>query len=93
MNQQLCPLDSLHHHLHLRVKRPFNCSRAQTDAAVSLQASLFSRLEKLFQVSFPQIATRLLEDQVVSLKAVLEPPEDRQPRAEEGEEKKSTCKR
>ncbi|XP_026025250.1 aftiphilin a isoform X1 [Astatotilapia calliptera] len=59
----------------------------------SQPASLFSRVEKLFQVSFPQSATRLLEDQVVSLKAVLEPPEDRRPGAEEGEEKKSSCKR
>ncbi|CAI5678826.1 unnamed protein product [Oreochromis niloticus] len=59
-------------------------------------ASLFSRLEKLFQVSFPQSAAQPLEDQVVSLKVVLEPPEDRHPGAEEKEEgksKKSTCNR
>ncbi|XP_023148089.2 aftiphilin a isoform X2 [Amphiprion ocellaris] len=38
--------------------------------------SLSSRLEKLFQRSFPQTAARPLDDHVVSLKILLEPPED-----------------
>uniref|UniRef100_A0A3Q1FH94 Aftiphilin a n=1 Tax=Acanthochromis polyacanthus TaxID=80966 RepID=A0A3Q1FH94_9TELE len=39
-------------------------------------ASLSSRLEKLFQSSFPQTAARPLDDHVVPLKVLLEPPED-----------------
>ncbi|XP_008297084.1 aftiphilin a isoform X2 [Stegastes partitus] len=39
-------------------------------------ASLSGRLEKLFQSSFPQTAARPLDHHVVSLKILLEPPED-----------------
>lgn len=58
--------------------------------------SLVSRLEKLFQISFPQTATRPLEDEVLSLKVLLEPPEDKKPGAEEEKEeekKRSPCNR
>ncbi|XP_069023869.1 aftiphilin a isoform X2 [Embiotoca jacksoni] len=55
-------------------------------------ASLCSRLEKLFQSSFPQDAARPLEDQVMSLRVLLEPPEDKPlPGAEE--EPRSPCRR
>ncbi|XP_075947837.1 aftiphilin a isoform X2 [Anarhichas minor] len=56
-------------------------------------ASLSSRLEKLFQGSFPQTAAPSVEDQVVSLRVLLGPPEDRpQPGAEE-EETSPPCNR
>ncbi|XP_071361656.1 aftiphilin a isoform X2 [Trachinotus anak] len=55
-------------------------------------ASLSSRLEKLFHSSFPQTAAPPVEDQVVSLKILLEPPQDRpQPGGEE--ERRSACSR
>lgn len=44
---------------------------------MSPQALLSSRLEKLFQSSFPQTAVPPVEDQVVSLKILLGPLEDR----------------
>ncbi|XP_051242357.1 aftiphilin a isoform X2 [Dicentrarchus labrax] len=47
-------------------------------------ASLSSRLEKLFQSSFPQTAVPSVEDEVASLKILLGPPGDKpQPGAEE----------
>ncbi|XP_044045398.1 aftiphilin a isoform X2 [Siniperca chuatsi] len=53
-------------------------------------ASLSSRLEKLFQSSFPQTAVPPVEDVVASLKILLEPPEDKpQPGAEE--QKRPPC--
>ncbi|XP_076585354.1 aftiphilin a isoform X2 [Chaetodon auriga] len=56
-------------------------------------ALLSSRLEKLFQSSFPQTAVSSVEDEVASLKILLGPPEDKpQPGAEE-EEKRSSCNR
>lgn len=42
----------------------------------SLQASLSSRLEKLFQCSFPQAAVPTVGDGVVSLKTLLGPSEE-----------------
>lgn len=42
----------------------------------SLQASLSSRLEKLFQCSFPQATVPTVEDGVVSLKTLLGPSEE-----------------
>ncbi|KAM9363157.1 aftiphilin a isoform 2-T2 [Symphorus nematophorus] len=57
-------------------------------------ASLSSRLEKLFQSSFPQTAAPPVEDEVASLKILLGPPEDKaQPGAEEEEEERSPCNR
>ncbi|KAK9540751.1 hypothetical protein VZT92_003181 [Zoarces viviparus] len=56
-------------------------------------ASLSSRLEKLFQGSFPQTVAPSVEDQVASLRVLLGPPEDRpQPGAEE-EETSPPCNR
>lgn len=45
----------------------------------SPQASLSVRLEKLFQISFPPTDVPTLEDAVLSLKILLEPPEDEPP--------------
>uniref|UniRef100_A0A4W6E351 Aftiphilin a n=1 Tax=Lates calcarifer TaxID=8187 RepID=A0A4W6E351_LATCA len=55
-------------------------------------ASLSSRLEKLFQSSFPQTAAPPVEDEVLSLKILLEPPEDG-PQPEAEEETRSPCSR
>ncbi|XP_026215120.1 aftiphilin a isoform X2 [Anabas testudineus] len=52
---------------------------------------LSSRLEKLFQVSFPQTTVPLVEDEVGSLQVLLEPPEEK-PQLEL-EEKSTTCSR
>ncbi|XP_045902902.1 aftiphilin a isoform X2 [Micropterus dolomieu] len=58
----------------------------ETSRTDNQSASLSSRLEKLFQSSFPQTAVPPVEDVVVSLKIMLEPPEDKpQPGAEEPE--------
>ncbi|KAM9857189.1 aftiphilin a isoform 2-T3 [Aulostomus maculatus] len=55
-------------------------------------AALSSRLEKLFQTSFPQTAVPQVEDEVMSLKILLEPLEDKpQPGADE--EKRLPCNR
>lgn len=52
-----------------------------------LQASLSSRLENLFQVSFPQTgAPQRLEDGVVSLKSLLGAEQQQQQRPEEDQE-------
>ncbi|GLD71951.1 aftiphilin-like protein, partial [Lates japonicus] len=55
-------------------------------------ASLSSRLEKLFQSSFPQTTAPPVEDEVLSLKILLEPPEDG-PQPEAEEETRSPCSR
>ncbi|XP_026179767.1 aftiphilin a isoform X2 [Mastacembelus armatus] len=56
----------------------------ETSRTDSHSASLSSRLEKLFQISFPQTAAPLVEDEVESLKILLECPEEKsQPGAEE----------
>lgn len=60
---------------------------------MSLQESLLSRLEKLFQSSFPQTAVPPVEDQVVSLKILLGPLEDRPHDAGTEEEKGPPCSR
>ncbi|XP_033985606.1 aftiphilin a [Trematomus bernacchii] len=52
--------------------------------------ALCVRLEKLFQGSFPQTAAPPVEDQVTSLKNLLEPEENHQPGGEE-KEKRSPC--
>lgn len=52
----------------------------------SLQASLSSRLEKLFQCSFPQAAVPTVEDGVVSLKTLLGPSQEPPPQAGDEEE-------
>ncbi|KAI4832862.1 hypothetical protein KUCAC02_015806, partial [Chaenocephalus aceratus] len=54
--------------------------------------ALCIRLEKLFQGSFPQAAAPPVEDQVTSLKNLLEPEENHQPGGEE-KEKRSPCSR
>ncbi|XP_034055428.1 LOW QUALITY PROTEIN: aftiphilin-like [Gymnodraco acuticeps] len=54
--------------------------------------ALCIRLEKLFQGSFPQAAAPPVEDQVMSLKNLLEPEENHQPGGEE-KEKRSPCSR
>ncbi|KAM8772859.1 aftiphilin a isoform 1-T2 [Acanthopagrus schlegelii] len=55
-------------------------------------ASLSSRLEKVFQSSFPQTAVPSVEDEVTSLKVLLGPPEDKlQPGAED--DGRSPCSR
>lgn len=59
---------------------------------VSLQVSLSSRLEKVFQSSFPQTAAPSVEDEVTSLKVLLGPPEDKlQPGAED--DSRAPCSR
>ncbi|XP_049899671.1 aftiphilin a isoform X2 [Epinephelus moara] len=67
----------------------------QTSRTDRQSASLSSRLEKLFQGSFPQTAALSVEDEVASLRILLGPPEDKpQPGAEgEEEEEKSPCNR
>ncbi|XP_019115283.2 aftiphilin a isoform X1 [Larimichthys crocea] len=55
-------------------------------------ASLSSRLEKLFQSSFPQTAVPSVEDEVASLKILLGPPEEK-PQPGVKEEKRSPCNR
>ncbi|XP_034445070.1 aftiphilin a isoform X1 [Hippoglossus hippoglossus] len=63
----------------------------ETSSTDSQAASLSARLLKLFQSSFPQsTGAALVEDEVASLKILLEPPEDKQPGAEET---RSTCNR
>lgn len=60
-----------------------NCDHAPS-LSRSLQALLSSRLEKLFHVSFPQTTVPLLEEEVMSLQDLLEPPEEKpQPGTEE----------
>ncbi|KAK5926014.1 hypothetical protein CgunFtcFv8_021619 [Champsocephalus gunnari] len=54
--------------------------------------ALCIRLEKLFQGSFPQADALPVEDQVTSLKNLLEPEENHQPGGEE-KEKRSPCSR
>ncbi|KAM3623781.1 uncharacterized protein V6R79_015462 [Siganus canaliculatus] len=58
---------------------------AQEDSRTDRQsASLSNRLEKLFHSSFPQTAVPPVQDDVISLKILLGPPEDKpQPGAEE----------
>ncbi|XP_069385667.1 aftiphilin a isoform X2 [Paralichthys olivaceus] len=64
----------------------------ETSRTDSQAASLSARLLKLFESSFPQsTGAALVEDEVASLKILLEPPEDKQPGAEE--ETRSTCNR
>lgn len=58
----------------------------------SLQASLSSRLEKLFQCSFPQDAVPTVEDGVVSLKTLLGPSEE-PPQARDEEENRPSGNR
>ncbi|XP_070711491.1 aftiphilin a [Pempheris klunzingeri] len=55
-------------------------------------ASLSSRLEKVFQSSFPQTTAPPVEDEVTSLKILLEPPEDK-PQPGGDEQKSSPCNR
>ncbi|XP_073326930.1 aftiphilin a isoform X3 [Pagrus major] len=50
-------------------------------------ASLSSRLEKLFQSSFPQTAVPSVEDEVTCLKGLLGPPEDKQQPGAEDEKR------
>ncbi|XP_040042777.2 aftiphilin a isoform X3 [Gasterosteus aculeatus] len=55
-------------------------------------ATLSSRLEKLFQGSFPRTAAPPVDDEVASLRILLEPPEDKpQPGAEEEEEEEAAA--
>ncbi|KAM7394769.1 hypothetical protein PAMP_021554 [Pampus punctatissimus] len=70
----------------------------QTSRTDIQSASLSSRLEKLFHSSFPQTAATKVEDDVLSLKILLEPPEDKpQPGGDKEEEeevvKRSPCSR
>ncbi|XP_042338392.1 aftiphilin-like [Plectropomus leopardus] len=59
----------------------------QTSSTDRQSATLASRLEKLFQGSFPQTAVPSVEDEVASLRILLGPPEDKpQPGGEEEEE-------
>lgn len=58
----------------------------------SLQASLSSRLEKLFQCSFPQAAVPMMEDSVMSLKTLLGPSEE-PPQAGDEEENRPSGNR
>ncbi|XP_029986656.1 aftiphilin a isoform X2 [Sphaeramia orbicularis] len=55
-------------------------------------ASLSDRLEKLFQSSFPQTPAPQLEDEVVSLKILLEPAEDK-PESGAKEDSRPPCNR
>ncbi|KAK2817617.1 hypothetical protein Q5P01_025808 [Channa striata] len=64
----------------------------ETSQAASQLVALSSRLEKLFQNSFPQTTAPHVEDEVVSLQILLEPPEEEaQPGTDE--ETGSTCSR
>lgn len=57
-----------------------------------VQVSLSSRLEKLFQCSFPQAAVPTVEDGVVSLKTLLGPSEE-PPQAGDEEENRPSGNR
>ncbi|XP_042252288.1 aftiphilin a isoform X2 [Thunnus maccoyii] len=71
----------------------------QTSRTDTQSASLSSRLEKLFHSSFPQTAAAAaatqVEEEVLSLKILLEPPEDKPAPQQPGgdEEKRSPCNR
>ncbi|KAM7419902.1 hypothetical protein PAMA_016818 [Pampus argenteus] len=66
----------------------------QTSRTDTQSASLSSRLEKLFHSSFPETAATQVEDDVLSLKILLEPPEGKpQPGGDEEEVKRPPCSR